>query len=296
MTLERIDVVPTLPPRPADSHKGRFGFVLAIAGSRGMAGAAGLVGQSALRSGAGLVRVACVSEIQAVVAGYEPSYMTHALEADEDGRLCDLVNRSVLLGLIEAATVVAVGPGLGRSEELGRLVAWLLETSDRPMVVDADALNALGADWPARLSERARPTILTPHPGEMSRLVGRSVADVQADREAVAAEAARSARGTVVVLKGEKTVVTDGRRVFVNTTGNPGMATGGTGDVLTGVIAALVGQGLDAFEAAVLGVHTHGLAGDLACRRRGEVGLIASDLVAHLPEAWVSKPAGRFGF
>jgi NAD(P)H-hydrate epimerase len=273
--------------------------VLAVAGSRGMPGAAGLVGRAALRSGAGLVRVACTAENQPIVAGYEPGSMTYPLVADEDGRLCDVVNRPALVELIEAATAVAVGPGLGRGGEISRLVAWLLESSDRPMVVDADALNALGPEWRDRLRGRTKPTILTPHPGEMGRLMGTSVPQIQADRERIAVDAARSAGGeapTIFVLKGHQTLVTDGRRLYRNTTGNPGMATGGTGDVLTGVIAALVGQGLEAFEAAVLGVYTHGLAGDLARRSRGEVGLIASDVVDHLPQAWGSRPVGKFGF
>jgi NAD(P)H-hydrate epimerase len=180
--------------------------------------------------------------------------------------------------------VVALGPGLGRSQELTTLVTTVLAQARVPLVLDADGLNAL-EHHSAELRRHAGPVVITPHPGEFARLAGCQVADVQARRQERAARFAAE-HGVIVILKGYGTVVTDGRRVYVNTTGNPGMATGGTGDVLTGLIAALLGQGLEPFAAAQLGVHVHGLAGDLARDELGEVSLIASDLVEFLPHAF----------
>ena len=280
-----VESVPKLPKRPKDSNKGMYGHVLVIAGGRGMAGAAGLVGGAALRSGAGLVRIACTAEIQATVASYEPSYMTYPLEADSLGFLRYQANRFALETLIDAADVVAIGPGLGRSEELTMLVRWIVGSIDKPTIVDADALNAIAGEADA-FSGLTRPVILTPHPGEFGRLVGKPTAEVQADRVGNAVALAGLSEHLVVVLKGDGTIVTDGTRAFRNTTGNPGMATGGTGDVLTGIIAAMVGQKLSPFDAAVLGVYAHGLAGDIARDQNGEVGLIAGDVVDVLADAF----------
>lgn len=290
MALDRIETVPTLPKRPADSHKGRFGTVLVVAGGRGMAGAAALCGASCLRAGAGLVRVACPDEVQPTVASFEPSYMTYPLPGDDDGFLQFEPARAALERLLPEADVLAIGPGLGRSEGIRRLVRWVVESVALPTVLDADGLNGLDGrtEW---LRGLKRPMVLTPHPGEFARLTGKSVAEVQADREGQAAALASTAGPLVVVLKGAGTVVTDGRRVFVNTTGNPGMASGGVGDVLTGVIAAMIGQKLPAFEAAQLGVYVHGLAGDIARDQNGEVGMIAGDLVDALPDAFHHLPS-----
>ncbi len=285
MALERIESIPSLPPRPADSHKGRFGTVLVIAGSRGMAGAAALAGASALRSGAGLVRVACPAEVQPTVASFEPSYMTYPLPGDGEGQIQLEPSIPVLERLSAAADVIALGPGLGQSEDIRGLVRWIVESNDRPLVIDADGLNVLAAEK-GLLSRLSRPVVLTPHPGEFARLVGLGVSEVQADRIENAARLAALSEPLVVVLKGAGTVVTDGRRVYVNTTGNPGMATGGAGDVLTGVIAALMAQELPAFSAAQLGVYIHGLAGDIARDQSGEIGMIAGDIVDSLPDAF----------
>lgn len=283
MDLERIVDAPRLPKRAPDSHKGRFGSVLVIAGGRGMAGAAALVGASALRSGAGLVRVACPAEVQPTVAGFEPSYMTYPLPQDDEG-LLRFDARPTLARLLEGADVVACGPGLGRSDDLRRLVRWIVESTTQPLVLDADGLNNL--DGQTDLLDRlSRPVVLTPHPGEFARLTGRSIAEIQADRER-SAVAFAGRENLVVVLKGHHTVVTDGRRLYVNTTGNPGMATGGAGDCLTGIVAALLGQGLPAFDAAALGTFAHGLAGDIARDQNGEVGLIAGDIVDSLADAF----------
>jgi ADP-dependent NAD(P)H-hydrate dehydratase len=280
---EAVHALPRVPARAADANKGNFGRVLVVAGSRGMSGAAVLCGSAALRGGAGLVSVAVPASLLPLVAAGNPCYMTAALAEDAHGRLAGAA-RDELLGLAGANTVVAVGPGLGHSSDLPSLVLSLIEQTQTPLVVDADGLNALQGQV-GRLRGRSAPLILTPHPGEFARLLGSDVAAVQGDRQGLAVRFAAE-HGLVMVLKGHGTVVTDGRRVYVNTTGNPGMATGGTGDVLGGLIAALVGQGLEAFAAAQLGVYLHGSAGDLARDELGEVSLIASDLLTYLPRAF----------
>ncbi|MEA2631216.1 MAG: ADP-dependent NAD(P)H-hydrate dehydratase [Chloroflexota bacterium] len=285
MTLERIDSLPTLPKRPPDSHKGMYGTVLAIAGGRGMAGAAALVGASALRSGAGLVRVASPAEVQPTVASFEPSYMTYPLENDDDGLVRFQPNLTTIGRLLERVSVLAIGPGLGQSGEIRDLVHWVVEEVQVPTVLDADALNALAGQTDT-LSDLRRPVVITPHPGEFARLTGRSIGEIQADREGHAVALAQAADHLVVLLKGANTIITDGRRIAVNKTGNPGMATGGAGDVLTGVIAALMGQKLPAFEAAQLGAYVHGLAGDIARDQNGEISLIAGDIVDSLADAF----------
>jgi NAD(P)H-hydrate epimerase len=262
-----------------------YGYVLVIAGGRGMAGAAGLVGASALRSGAGLVRVASPAEVQPVVATFEPSYMTYPLKNDDDGLIRFKPAREAISRLIEKVDVLAIGPGLGQSGDIRELVHWVVEEVKIPTVLDADALNALAGQTDT-LANLRRPVVITPHPGEFARLTGRPIAEIQADRDGHAVALAQAADHLVVVLKGANTIVTDGHRIAVNTTGNPGMATGGAGDVLTGVIAALMGQKLSAFDAAHLGVHVHGLAGDIARDQNGEIGMIAGDIVDSLPDAF----------
>jgi NAD(P)H-hydrate epimerase len=285
MAPERITTLPALNPRVNDGHKGLYGTVLVIAGSRGMGGAAALCGASALRSGAGLVRVASPAEVQPTIASFEPSYMTYPLPGDSDGLIRLEPSIPALERLITSADVVAVGPGLGQSDDIRGLIGWLIQSTDKPLVIDADGLNALSAQ-PGLFSSLNRAVVVTPHPGEFARLIRTDVAAVQADRVGNAARLAASSDQLVVVLKGAGTVVADGRRVYVNQTGNPGMARGGAGDVLTGVIAALIGQRLPAFEAAQLGVYIHGLAGDIARDQSGMVGMIAGDIVDSLPDAF----------
>jgi NAD(P)H-hydrate epimerase len=251
-----------------------------------MSGAAALGGISALRSGAGLVRIASAAEVQPTVASFDPSYMTYPLPDDDDGLIDFARARPAIETLLDSATVVAVGPGLGRSESIRSLVRFLVESTDKPLVIDADGLNALAGQTEI-LANVSRPVILTPHPGEFGRLAGMKVADVQADRESHAVKLARTSEYLGVVLKGSETVVTDGKRIYVNSTGNPGMATGGAGDVLTGIIAALLAQRAPAFEAAQLGVYVHGIAGDIARDQDGEIGMIAGDIVDALPDAFV---------
>jgi NAD(P)H-hydrate epimerase len=219
------------------------------------------------------------------VAGFEPSYMTIPLSHDAAGRI-QLAALPRLVEAAQAATCVACGPGLSRSPELTLLVGRLYAELAQAAVFDADALNALAADVPTGPAA-AGPRILTPHPGEFRRLVGQTSRqeDDELRRTSIRWAAQRQ---VVLVLKGHRTLVTDGLRVSYNQTGNPGMATGGSGDVLTGVISALVCQGLAPFEAAQLGVHVHGLAGDLAAQQLGQVSLIASDLVRFLPQAFLA--------
>jgi len=280
------DAVPPvrLPRRAADAHKGHFGLALVVGGSRGMVGAVALAGMAALRGGAGLVRLAVPKTCQDTVAGFEPSYMTTGLPADDAGRIA-WTAREKIAELAEAATVTAVGPGLGRSGELDLLVEWLYENLAEPMVVDADGLNALAAR-PEVLARPGGPRVLTPHPGEFARLLG--TRNVSPDERQAAAVELAGRSGVVLVLKGHRTIITDGGPPAVNTTGNPGMATGGAGDVLTGLITALACQGLAPLDAARLGVYLHGLAGDLAAEQLGEESMIASDLVRFLPNAFRS--------
>jgi ADP-dependent NAD(P)H-hydrate dehydratase len=217
------------------------------------------------------------------VAAHEPSYMTVGLLCDPDGRIGGGAWQQ-LSELAAEATAIACGPGLGRSDELTELVAWMYNNLTQPVVFDADALNAL-AERPAALDDPAGPRILTPHPGAFARLLGRDTREALANRESLAGVFAVRTKA-VIVVKGHRSYVTDGQRAAHNTTGNPGMATGGSGDVLTGLITALLCQGLSPFDATRLAVHVHGLAGDLAAREVGQIGLIASDLVRYLPAAF----------
>ncbi len=285
--MRLIDTLPSPPVRPADAHKGTFGRVLVIGGSRGMSGAPSLAALGALRGGAGLVYVAVPSEILPIVAAIEPSYLTIPLATDEEHGCLSADGLTGLRKSCENKDAIALGPGLGTSRGVATIVAALFEELSQPMVVDADALNVLavsGGVWRPAPSA-AGPRILTPHPGEFTRLIGSDIATVQRQRAKLAAEFA-AAHGVIVLLKGQGTVITDGDRVAINRTGNPGMATGGSGDVLTGLIAALLAQGMLPFEAAQLGAHLHGLAGDLAAAELSEPGLIASDLPRYLAMAW----------
>ncbi len=281
------DDVPPLPARPADAHKGTFGTTLVVGGSVGMAGAPALAAMGALRSGAGLVRAAVPAPIAPTVAAFDPCYTVIPLGSDAVGRLSQS-SYEVLQAAALAATALAIGPGLGRSWELEWLVGRLFAEQTKAMVVDADALNALAAE-PQNLRPARAARVLTPHPGEFARLIGRKL---EGDERIAAAENLAAQLGAVVVLKGRHTLVTDGRRSWRNTTGNSGMATGGSGDVLTGVVAALLGQGMDPFDAARLGVFVHGLAGDLAAEAIGPIGMTAADIARWLPRAWLRCSAG----
>ena len=282
--------LPFLPPRPADANKGSFGRVLVVAGSRGMSGAAVLCGSAALRGGAGLVQVATTDEVLPIVAGANPCYLTLPLPHDENGRLSPAAAPAVD-GAVRHSTVVVAGPGLGQGPGVKTVITALLHQNATPLVLDADALNVLASDL-SPLQKHKRTPILTPHPGEFARLLGCDVPTVQERRNELTIRFAVD-HNVIVVLKGQATIVTNGRDVYVNTTGNPGMATGGTGDVLAGLIAALVAQGLEAYAAAQLGVYLHGLSGDLARDLAGETSLIATDLLDLLPRAFVAHARNR---
>lgn len=291
MTLTDVtaEPLPMLLPRSVDTHKGDYGRVLVVGGSRGMAGAAALAGKAALRSGAGLVTLAVPRSIQATVASFEPAYMTLSIGAADD----DSLRGEDVDDVLQAAdrmTAIALGPGLGMASYTVGLVHDLYCRIAQPMVVDADGLNSLAQDLD-QIRSPVAPRILTPHPGEFQRLAGEKCAADPAERAAQAAKLCqRDDTGqTIVVLKGHHTIVTDGRQYSVNSTGNAGMATGGTGDCLTGMIAALLAQGLSSWEAARLGVCVHGLAGDLAASELGEVSMIASDLIDFLPLAFLEQ-------
>jgi hydroxyethylthiazole kinase-like uncharacterized protein yjeF len=280
--LSAADLVPHLTPRDQDANKGDFGRILIVAGSPGKTGAAYLASMAALRSGAGLVTLATPRASQPILASMAPEYMTEPLDQEPNGSLGEA---SVAQVLALKKDVIAVGPGLGNGPWQQAFVFALLERSDVTLVLDADALNVC-ADDPHRLRAREGiDIIITPHPGEMARLTGLSIEEVQENRLEVARNFAMS-HGVHVVLKGHRSLIAapDGD-VWINPTGNPGMATGGTGDVLTGVIAAWFGQLLDAEAACTVGVYLHGFAGDLAQRRMGESALIASDIIAHLGQA-----------
>ena len=280
--------LPKLQPRDRHGHKGSYGRVLLVGGSLGLAGSISLSGMAALRSGAGLVSVATPRCVQPTVAGFSPAYMTVGLA--DNGDTFDTHAIDPLLELAGQADVVALGPGMGRNRDVTALVKRLYSDVPCPMVVDADALNAL-AELTGAMASPGGPRILTPHPGEFARLTGESVGVRPSTRSQAAGQLVTRdiTRQTVVVLKGAGTVVADHKKYAVNATGNPGMATGGTGDVLTGIVAALAAQGLVAWEAARLAVHVHGLAGDLAAAKLGQVSLIASDLIDYLPTAFAQR-------
>ena len=288
LTRERMREI--VPVRAADSHKGDFGRVLVVAGSLGRSGAAHLAAIGALRSGAGLVTIATPKSCLPIVAAMAPEYMTEGLEETAAGT----IDYAALDRVLEfKADVIAVGPGLGQSPGTAAFVQGLVERAGVPLVIDADALNAFAGD-PDRLTGRdGVDVVITPHPGEMARLLNTTIEAVQHDRLRHATEFAAHHR-VHVVLKGHRTIIAGpDNRAFINLTGNSGMATGGTGDLLTGMIAAWFGQLLDAEAACKLAVYLHGTAGDLAEADEGDVALVAGDLAARLGDAILELTARR---
>jgi NAD(P)H-hydrate epimerase len=284
-----------LDPRPRWGHKGTFGHALVVAGSSGKTGAAALTGLGALRAGAGLVTVASTTGATPVIASHAPELMTVPLAENDAGTIAANIG---LEALAEGKTVVAMGPGLGRHPDIEALVSRAVKDLKQPLVLDADALFGLGGanDAPVTApggtdhrfmwSVGARPLVLTPHPGEMARLTGKSTAEIQSDRVA-AARAFATGHGVTLVLKGQRTAIAfpDGR-VRINPTGTPAMGTGGSGDVLTGLIAGLLAQFPEDPDASVTAaVYLHGLAGEIGARALGEKCLIATDILEYLPDA-----------
>jgi ADP-dependent NAD(P)H-hydrate dehydratase / NAD(P)H-hydrate epimerase len=280
---EAQDFAPLFQPRPSESNKGMYGHVLVIAGGRGKTGAAAMAGIAALRAGAGLSTVASAASAISAIASYAPEIMTEPLAETDAGSIAMRApDDPVLAAITDKKTVIAIGPGMGQNPETVQFIRRFVQESRTPMVVDADALNAIAGQ--TMRFEGLR--IFTPHPGEMSRLTGKSIADIQKDRIGTAREFAAK-RGVYLVLKGNRSVIAfpDGR-VWINPTGSPAMATGGTGDVLTGMIAGLLAQFPDQLENALLAaVYLHGRAGELGAEVLGEKSFMATDLFEFLPEA-----------
>lgn len=285
-------------PRKSDSNKGKFGHVLVVAGARGKPGAAAMASLAALRTGAGLVTAAVPSSILASVASITPELMTMPLEEGAQGEVAlSNLEPDVLTEILERKTVLALGPGLSQTGEAPEMIRQLLHKTELPVVVDADGLNALAGHLDVLPKDASRTMVLTPHPGEMARLVGKSTKEVQANREQIARDFAVQ-HSVTLVLKGWRTLIAhpDGR-IAVNTTGNPGMAKGGSGDILTGIIAAMLAQypqkPAEAVEAAV---YLHGLSADFALEEQDEHTLLATDTVAHLFRAFRFQSRDKHGY
>ena len=274
MKLNHEQVLHILPDRETDAHKGDFGKILLLCGSRGYTGAAHLAAMGALRSGAGLVFLGVPESIYAIEAVKLNEAIVFSLP-DEDGKLsADAIPE--ILERLPKMDAVLMGPGLGQSDDVLAVVRAVLENADCPVVVDADGINVIAAHRDI-LRGRTAPTILTPHAGEFSRLGGQP-----GDRQDAAEEMAKDL-GCIVLLKGHGTVITDGGTTYINPTGNPGMAVGGSGDVLSGIITALLGQGVRPLEAAACGAWLHGAAGDLCAVEIGQYGMLPTDMVNVLP-------------
>lgn len=263
----RNKISSSLPRRKLESHKGDYGRVLIITGSSGMTGAAVLASRGALRSGSGLTYLAVPKDLVNFVDSQTPEVITLPIDKYKTVK----------------PNVIAIGPGLGTSAKVKKILRSLL-LRKISLVIDADAINII-AKKPNSLKKAKANIIITPHPGEMARLLKRKIKDIQKNREALALETAKK-YNCIVVLKGNKTVIADPKgNSIINPTGNPGMASGGVGDVLTGMIASFIGQGLSLFDAAIAGVFLHGLAGDLAAEEKGQRGMVASDLVEKISNA-----------
>ena len=287
--LTRTTVRDLVAPRAPDTHKGDFGRVLIVAGSRGKTGAAYLAGMGALKSGAGLVTIATPADCLPIVAAMAPEYMTEPVPEVGDELDPDAVDRVLALN----QDVVAIGPGLGQGPSTRVFIRRFVESATTPIVIDADGLNAFAGDTGGLSGGEGRHVIITPHPGEMGRLIGKSADHVQARRLDIARDFATSHR-LYVVLKGYRTLIaTPDGAVFINPTGNAGMATGGTGDVLTGMIAAWLAQLLDAEGACKAAVYLHGLAGDLAKVEEGEIAMTATSVVRQLGPAFLELTGRR---
>ncbi len=279
------DFASLIQPRPAESNKGNYGHVFVVGGSFGKAGSAAMAGMAVLRTGAGLSTIATPKSVLPTVAGFHPEVMTEPLAETGEGTIAEAALEPVE-ELAKGKTVLAIGPGISRVPETADFVRSLVQQSQVPIVLDADGLNAFQgrAD---ELNGKGRTLVITPHPGEMARLASCSIPDVQEDRLGVARKFARG-HDLIVVLKGNRTLVVqpDGE-AWVNATGNPGMSTGGTGDILTGMVAGLIAQHpKEVLSAVCAAVHLHGLAGDVMLKKVGEHSMVATDLLRGLPQAF----------
>ena len=287
--LSQLSPIPT---READFHKGMAGRVLVIAGSMGMTGAGAMASRACLKSGAGVVLWALPRSLNLVGEALCVEVMTLPIPDTPSGAPA-MDAREILVEAARETDCVILGPGLPVAGDTGELMRLLIPEIYPPLIIDGGAFSAIGDDFMI-IRKRQSPTIITPHPGEMARITGKTVPEVQARRRDFAVKYAKHS-GAVVALKGHATLVTDGKEVYENATGNAGMATAGSGDVLCGAIAALIGQGLHPFAAAKLGVYLHGLAGDLAATETGIHGLMASDIIDNLPNAFVTYSEMREG-
>lgn len=280
--LEHEMIRQLIPRRESDTHKGTYGHVLAIAGSRGKTGAAILACRAAMRIGAGLTTLAAPRALNDIFAAALIEVMTESLRGNEAEEMEELSDDD-WRRLLARKNAVLFGPGIGVNDATRSSLRWLLRNLDKPWVIDADGLNALALEID-RLRQAKFPPVLTPHPGEMARLIGRTTGEINADRVEIARGFAVERR-CYLVLKGARSVIaTPDGKIFINPTGNPGMASGGMGDVLAGVLAALLGQGLAPADAVRLGVYLHGFVGDRVAEAKGEIGLIASDVIEGLPD------------
>ncbi len=279
--LNKKEAAALLPPRPVTGHKGTFGKICVLGGSQGMTGAPYLTGFSALKSGTGLVKIAVPRSVQPVIASYGKELMTVALEDDRQGISEKAL--PVIENLIKESDLIAAGPGLGRGENTRKIINFLLK-SEIPLVLDADALNVIN-DLKI-LKNREHDTVLTPHPGEMAHLLNEDIKYIQNNRIQITSEFAQK-YGLYLVLKGAVTTIglPDGS-LYINPTGNQGLATAGSGDVLTGIIAGLMAQGNDTWKAAVLGPYLHGMAGDIAVEKVSSYSLVAGDIIKNLQEVY----------
>jgi hydroxyethylthiazole kinase-like uncharacterized protein yjeF len=283
--LMREEMALLAPERPVYSHKGDYGHVLLISGSKGKTGAALMAARACLRTGAGLLTIGAPGLLTDSFQAAVTEEMFLPLPDTGRGTLALNALDDILEFLDSKRAILAMGPGIGRDEETRKLLLELITRCTAPMLIDADGINAL--EGKAGLLKKLKaPAVLTPHPGEFSRLSGKGVGDIERDRIEAAVSFSKKS-GTVLVLKGVPTVVAEpGGRAFVNPTGNPGMAKAGVGDVLTGMTAALMAQGLTPLDASLLGVYLHGLAGDISASEKGEHSLISSDIIEAIPEAY----------
>jgi NAD(P)H-hydrate epimerase len=284
MTRLRKEFLGILTRRRRDSHKGDYGHVFVLAGSVGYTGAAALCSHAALLSGSGLVTLGIPKSLNPILEVKLTEIITMPLP-ETTAQSLSLAAYDAIVDFVRKVDVVAIGPGLSTNPQTQKLVRKLLVSIDKPVVLDADGINALAGK--AKLLNGVKcMLVITPHPGEMARLLARTKDEIQNDRKGMAKNFVAE-YGVTLVLKGYRTVVAHrGRRLYTNTTGNPGMATAGSGDVLTGMIASLIGQGIDPFEASKLSAYLHGLAGDISAKEKGQISLVAGDILNNLPQAF----------